>query len=130
MEENESLTETLKICTNTNTMLNDDIAKYTQQIKRLREYKLENINGLNENQLKNLEERMKENLSKIKERREELMENKSICIICKENPKNIVIQGCNHFDICETCKDNLPRNQCPRCQKAFKKTLKINHLTV
>ena len=141
-ETNNAMIKFMEICTNDNTKLkqennelkakyvrlNMDVKVYKEEIKRLKMYKLGNINGLNDTELKEVEKTMNENLQKIKQRREELIQDKSLCIICKDNPKDIVIQGCNHFDICDECKNGLPTKKCPRCQKPFKKTLKLNHL--
>ena len=49
------------------------------------------------------------------------------CIICKKNPRNIVILICGHNEICEDCKDKLKEKICPTkgCKKSFTKTTKI-----
>merc|ERR1712150_130751 len=83
--------------------------------------------------LKELEDKMNENLQKLRRRREQLLaqeKDKSLCILCYENKKCILIQGCNHLDICERCKNKLEPKKCPRCQETFKKTIKVNHLNV
>ena len=54
-----------------------------------------NMNGMNEKELKQLEIKMKDNWEKIREKREEIMNDKSLCMLCYENKKNIVISGCN-----------------------------------
>ena len=73
---------------------------------------------------------MAENVNKIKAKRESLMEQQLICMICYSNKKNIVIQGCNHFDICHQCLNKLPRKKCPRFQATFRHTIKLNHVNV
>ena len=81
---------------NARLQVNND--KYKKEIERLNNHKLGNINGLNQIKLDQLENTMIENLQRIKERRKELIEDKTLCMICKDNPKNIVVQGCNHAD--------------------------------
>ena len=113
-----------------NIKLNKENKEYKGTIKRLEHFDIGNLNELNNEKLKELEIKMTENVKKIREKRDQIKENESLCILCYENKKCIVIQGCNHLDICEQCKDNLPSKKCPRCQKLFKKTLKLNHLNV
>ena len=114
-----------------NTKLNKQIKEYEDKMESMKKYDLGNMRAINEIKLKQLEDKMNENLQKIRRKREELLEQekeKSLCMLCYTNKKNILIQGCNHFDICEECKNNLPRKTCPRCQSPFKNTIKLNHL--
>ena len=130
-QENNTLQTQLKARDEENNVLRIKIAKLNKEIN------LGNLHGLNEEQLKELEVRMTnnikkmtENITKIRERKEELNQDKSLCMLCCQNKKCIVIQGCNHLDICEQCKNNLPRKKCPRCQSPFKKTIKVNYLNL
>ena len=99
-----------------------------EEIKSLKQYNLWNIDGLNEEKLNELESKMMHNMKIIKERRERLMDDKLRCIICLENAKNIVILGCNHFDICNECEMNLQPKVCPRCQNTFTNVIRLNNL--
>ena len=61
-------------------------------------------------------------LIKINQRRQDIDEDPKLCMIGTENPKN-----CRHFDMCEKCKNDMAPKKCPRCQKAFAKTVKVQN---
>ena len=42
------------------------------------------------------------------------------CVICLENPKNVVLSPCNHLCICEDCSAHVVRT-CPICRSTIKK---------
>merc|ERR1712150_15465 len=127
------LKETNKTLKANNIKLNQDNEEYKDTMESMNRYDLGNMNVMNEVKLKELEDKMNENLQKLRRRREQLLaqeKDKSLCILCYENKKCILIQGCNHLDICERCKNKLEPKKCPRCQETFKKTIKVNHLNV
>ena len=125
-EENKKLLEN-------NCELNKKNAEYKDIMGSIKRYDLGNISGLNEFKLKQLQDKMNENAEKIRIKREDLMsqkEERSFCIVCYERKKCIVVQPCNHMDICEVCIDQLPKKNCPRCQDPFTDTLKLNHVNM
>ena len=130
LKENTELKERNVRIQTSNDLLKLEIQKYEKKVETLSRYDLGNLNGLNEEQLKRLEMKMTHNLSKIRAKRESLIEDQLLCMICYTNKKNIVIQGCNHFDICDICLRSLPQRKCPRCQASFRNTIKLNHLNV
>ena len=89
-----------------------------------------NIDVLDEEELNELELKLQDkyqsNLQVIREARELLMDNKLRCSVCLTNQKNIVIQGCNHLELCDECEGQLERKICPRCDKIFKDVIKLN----
>eukprot|EP01084_Bolivina_argentea_P041050 75748_1 len=84
-----------------------------------------NIDSMNEQQLDELENKLECRIKLIKEAKKKLIENQFYCIICLENKKNIIIHGCNHFDICDQCEVRLEPKICPRCQIAFTNVIKV-----
>lgn len=47
------------------------------------------------------------------------------CVICIENPKNIIFVPCYHMALCSTCYDKLEKKSCPVCRKRINDTVKI-----
>ena len=53
-----------------------------------------------------------------------------MCIICLTARRDTLIIGCYHLDICHDCASELERfriKKCPRCQKPYEKTQRVNH---
>lgn len=46
------------------------------------------------------------------------------CIVCRDNPRNVLFTPCRHFAICSKCNDLLEKDQCPVCQKTTPKHLR------
>ena len=89
-----------------------------------------NIETLDEEQLNELEiklqERHQENLKRIRDARDKLKDDKMRCMVCLKNQKDIVIQGCNHFDLCNDCESKLDEKACPRCNQAYTDIIRLN----
>ena len=52
------------------------------------------------------------------------------CTICFIAKRDTLIIGCYHLDICHDCASELERfriKKCPRCQKPYEKTQRVNH---
>ena len=64
-------------------------------------------------------------LDEIQDAKERLLESERYCMICMDNRKNIVIQGCNDFVLCDKCEQNLHPKICPQCQKPYTNVLKL-----
>lgn len=47
------------------------------------------------------------------------------CIICIDNPKNIIFTPCYHMALCKTCFDHLEKKICPICRKGINDIVKI-----
>lgn len=39
------------------------------------------------------------------------------CVICTENPKNVIFRPCMHLSICKLCYDRLNEKTCPICKQ-------------
>lgn len=48
----------------------------------------------------------------------------SLCLVCMERKRHLLLRPCNHFCVCNTCKPSL-QNKCPICGKIVKKYEKI-----
>eukprot|EP01083_Nonionella_stella_P135522 412243_1 len=90
-------------------------------------FDLGHVDGLTEEQLDELEIKMQNNIKKIREAKDRLLEVKTRCIACLSNHKNIVIEGCNHFDLCDECEQKLDPKLCPRCQLPFEHVIKLKN---
>ena len=100
-----------------NELLKEQIKGLEKQIKSRNDEDV--IDMLNMDELRILHMQIKEKLIEIREAKVRLMEDKLLCIVCMENPKNVFIQDCNHFDLCYDCVDKLTKKECPRCQEPF-----------
>lgn len=68
-----------------------------------------------------VEDSMKKQLAAgRKERRQQARERNladvQVCVVCTENPKEIILLPCGHVCICEDCSDNITDN-CPICRE-------------
>merc|ERR1712083_541414 len=101
------------------------VSVVSSPLKKRRLNNNENIDAMDEKQLDELEEKHKIKLKEIQDAKEKLMDDKLRCVVCLENPKSILIQGCNHLVLCEQCEESMVRKVCPKCHKAYKKVTKI-----
>ena len=92
----------------------DNIDRWTEE--KLNELTLRTQNKITE---------LQNNLKEIQDAKERLIENQFYCMICLQNKKNIVIQGCQHFDLCNVCCDKLDKKVCPRCQAPFSNVMHL-----
>ena len=70
---------------------------YYKYLKRVKEE--ENLSIANRSQIQNLEDDYK-------------------CIVCVDQPRNVILKPCMHFSLCMKCYNSLPNNVCPVCKKA------------
>jgi hypothetical protein len=40
----------------------------------------------------------------------------NLCIICQQEPKQVVFLPCRHLCMCQLCSQAMPRNLCPVCR--------------
>ena len=50
-------------------------------------------------------------------------ETELICIVCFENPKDIIYNPCGHYNMCNECYSKLKKKCCPTCRKDIISTL-------
>eukprot|EP01083_Nonionella_stella_P035227 96217_1 len=109
---------------------NDALKEEVDSIKKklsLYHGKSAEINTLSLMELDSLDSTLQYAMNTVKEARERLLENKLMCIVCLKNEKNIVIQQCGHFDLCNECEQQLPKKICPRCQQTYGDITIIKH---
>ena len=119
-------TELMKRC--------DMITKHNEELqKENNSLSVDKIDRTNEEGLNELTSRtqnriieLQHNLKKIQEAKDRLVESQLYCMICLKNKKNIFIQGCNHFVICDECESKLESKVCPQCQLPFISCTKLN----
>jgi hypothetical protein len=73
---------------------------------------------------KNISERIGLFLEKIKMKKfqkySEALSDDYKCIICIENPKNVIFKPCLHMSMCKNCYASLPKQECPICKRPIK----------
>lgn len=67
------------------------------------------------NELQTLERQVKMALDRIEKAKQNLEEEK-LCVICRENPKVMLIMPCRHLCVCEECGHRVELDRCPLCR--------------
>lgn len=77
--------------------------------------------------MKKLQQEREENKRRLEETRKERRRNArnvselseiEICVVCKENPKEIIVRPCGHVCLCEDCSERIT-NLCPVCKSTI-----------
>ncbi|TNJ26173.1 Ankyrin repeat protein 2 [Giardia muris] len=50
----------------------------------------------------------------------------SSCIVCLRNPKDTLLQPCNHLCVCSDCSGQLKGQPCPLCRTPIDNTVKVH----
>ena len=108
-----------------NEILKDELKKTNEKLDNLKDY-TQNINALNVEGLDLLKQRFEYKLAQIARAKAKIFENKVLCMICMDNEKNVLIQGCNHYVICDKCENRLHTKKCPLCQKSYSNVIKVS----
>ena len=86
-------------------------------------------NRLDLQKLNLLEAKTRAGMDRIQKTRCRVLERKFSCIVCLDKPKNILINRCNHFVLCQDCELKLEIKDgykvCPLCQKKYKSINKV-----
>ena len=96
--------------------------EYIQRLEREKHLLINNIQSIS-NRLNNLLQEheniqyqnriLKDKMKQTNKRYDQLV-NIYRCVVCLENPKNIILQPCFHFAICQKCLHKL--DKCPICR--------------
>ena len=70
------------------------------------------------NELQTLERQVKLALGRIETAKQNLEEEK-LCVICRENPKVVLIMPCRHLCVCEECGHRVELDRCPLCRNVI-----------
>lgn len=54
-----------------------------------------------------------------------LERDKSLCVVCLDGNREVLLKPCNHYCLCSSCSEGL--RECPMCKKRIQKTEKIFH---
>lgn len=79
----------------------------TRKWWKIRAHKLEQ-----EKQKRHLEETRKERRRRVRDH--DLPENQ-LCVVCKQNPREVILLPCGHVCLCEDCSETIGTN-CPVCR--------------
>jgi hypothetical protein len=47
------------------------------------------------------------------------------CIVCNENPRNVIFENCHHFVCCRECQENFHERVCPTCRARIEDTIQV-----
>ncbi|PAA65561.1 hypothetical protein BOX15_Mlig016736g2, partial [Macrostomum lignano] len=47
------------------------------------------------------------------------------CVVCLDRERNIMLQPCNHFCLCDACHQRLKRRVCPICNRPIASVLPV-----
>ena len=61
----------------------------------------------------------------ITQRKDNLIQIRLNCIICRDKPKCISFDGCKHIKICEECEKKLNPKKCPVCREPYQKSTRM-----
>ena len=52
---------------------------------------------------------------------------KTLCVKCKKNERNIMIQGCNHVVSCQCCEKRMENQVCSACKKSYANVVLVKY---
>jgi hypothetical protein len=70
-----------------------------------------------ERQLKNALERI--------ERAKQNLEEEKLCVVCRENPKEVLMMPCRHLCVCKDCGHRVELTRCPLCREVIAERLTV-----
>jgi hypothetical protein len=79
-------------------------------------------------ELTSLEEQLKRSLDRITKRKEELsrdLEEERSCVICRENPKTVLLMTCRHLCVCSECGHREELDRCPLCREIILERINV-----
>ena len=79
-------------------------------------------------ELISLEERAKSSLDRIIKARElasSNLEEERVCVICRENPKNVLLMNCRHLCVCSDCGHLAVLVHCPLCREIITERINV-----
>ena len=84
------------------------------------------VEDMTKKELKIYEKKLLKRLKYVHIHQQKLSDQKMKCIICKQRDKNVILNGCNHLDICSECEKRLAANLCPSCFTEYDEAFVIN----
>jgi len=79
-------------------------------------------------ELNSLEEKAKHSLDRIakaKEMASSNLEDERVCVICRENPKSVLLMNCRHLCVCSDCGHLDVLVQCPLCREPITERINV-----
>ena len=65
-----------------------------------------------------------QNLERLKKVSSLYMENLQ-CVVCYDNPKNVIFKECHHMVVCKQCYEKLRKKTCPICKQRIESIITI-----
>ena len=125
-----ALSQKLEILLEENKVLrekNDRLVSFTQQdnneaadISNLAQKTLAELNSL-EDKVKQALDR----IAKAKEMASSNLEDERVCVICRENPKSVLLMNCRHLCVCSDCGHLDVLVQCPLCREPITERINV-----
>jgi len=75
-------------------------------------------------ELQAYERQVKNVLERIEKAKEHLEEEK-LCVICRENPKEVLIMPCRHLCVCKECGNRVELTRCPLCREVIAERISV-----
>lgn len=75
-------------------------------------------------ELQAYERQVKNALERIEKAKQNLEEEK-LCVICRENPKEVLMMPCRHLCVCKDCGYRVELTCCPLCREATSERLTV-----
>lgn len=75
-------------------------------------------------ELQGYERQVKQILEKIDKAKHDLEEEK-LCVICRENPKAVLLMNCRHLCVCKDCGTRVELERCPLCREAIAERISV-----
>lgn len=79
-------------------------------------------------ELNSLEEKVKQSLDRIvkaKEMASSNLEDERVCVICRENPKSVLLMNCRHLCVCSDCGHLDVLVHCPLCREPIAERINV-----
>lgn len=117
-----------------NSSLKQRVDEYEEANQRMND-RLDLLNGtasadkwntLDLHQLNGLENKLQSGIGRVQAARSKLLEQRFLCIVCLDAPKDTMIDGCNHLILCQECENKLQPKMCPICQTQYESVSKVH----
>ena len=122
-----ALSQKLEILLEENTDLRDQLVKTTEvSDKDEAAGDITNLAQKSLAELNSLEEKVKQSLDRIvkaKEVASNALEDEKLCVICRENPKSVLLMNCRHLCVCSDCGNLDVLISCPLCREPISERL-------
>ena len=129
-----ALSQKLEILLEENKVLRDNNQQLVMEVSLMQQDKddeavdISNLAQKTLAELNSLEEKVKTSLDRIvkaKEVASSNLEDERVCVICRENPKSVLLMNCRHLCVCSDCGHLDVLVQCPLCREHITERINV-----